>query len=395
MSQDQADKKARVKSAPACISKNVKEAEFHSITAPRVHAAAAQRPTKKDEDVTHIALRKPNATGVIPPAAFAIFDGHGGKKTHTKGDLHCSCLALQAAAMCVEGICGRLLKEVGPITNMMIEDAFWELDADLGESGILSGTTASVLFVEHTGSRLECALAWVGDSTAVHVDMLASADDCKVFVTDDHNPKNEAEVDRMEVEWALRKELHKDWDWVSRENGSVHGGSVGGKSRKHSHVSDHAPSEGTQQSDSEKAALPTASDTADTNDLENPGKGGTEAPESPLKGEGPDALSAGAQKLRQNLLQAKKVYMQVADALRVITGVDPTSKSFGAAAPRPNLAHCPQDAASALHLMHHSHCTQGCSEVPASLLPIRSSLTFDYSARSPLSLTMSHSLLAC
>ena len=140
--------------------------------------------------------------------AFAVFDGHGGKR---------------AAVACLRDVAGRLLMG-GPAkwNDDAICDAFWDADLALGASRTMDGTTATVLLVEDAGGSapLQCVLAWVGDSAAIHVDMLGAKADGDLLVkhaTELHVPDNEAEVVRLRTEWAVRQHVHKNWDWVMRE----------------------------------------------------------------------------------------------------------------------------------------------------------------------------------
>lgn len=96
---------------------------------PKVSYGTWQLNTHKAEDVWHVEPVEKAPDGTTPlPAGFAVFDGHGGKA---------------AAQACREGIIGRLIKDGQPRDASAIASAFWETDESLGQSGILSGTTAS------------------------------------------------------------------------------------------------------------------------------------------------------------------------------------------------------------------------------------------------------------
>jgi len=124
----------------------------------------------------------------------AVFDGHGGK-------------AASAAALKTVG--DRLMDHGPPFSDALIADAFWQADQALGEAGEMSGTTATVCFLEPCDGALAGVLAWVGDSAALHVDMHANPDQAITFATPLHNPENPAEVQRIATLSATRAALSK------------------------------------------------------------------------------------------------------------------------------------------------------------------------------------------
>ena len=121
-------------------------------------------------------------------SAFGLFDGHGGK--------YCANICAELAG---QGLLPRLL-ELNPASKEAIVDTFWAADAEIGrtlcsQGHEKAGSTATVLLVRSQGGEtgaavnaatpgssgmfggagaggaLECTLAWVGDSTALAVDM--------------------------------------------------------------------------------------------------------------------------------------------------------------------------------------------------------------------------------
>lgn len=147
----------------------------------------ANATTEKNED-TYCALAQPEA------AVYGIFDGHGGRR---------------AASYCSEKL-GATLQALAPaFTEKEVADAFWSADSSLGKDGINDGTTATVLLVAPGDAGLSCVLAWVGDSTAVAVDMLSEggAKRAVLHQTADHKPSNKDEVVRLQQEWDMREQL--------------------------------------------------------------------------------------------------------------------------------------------------------------------------------------------
>ena len=103
-------------------------------------------------------------------SAFAVFDGHGGKD-------------FARAAAASDGMLSRFLAQGGTtpaqLSDTAVQDTFWEVDAAIGEElaerGLHGGAVCGVLLVDHAESYA-CTLAWVGDSTAIVVDMRAKAE---------------------------------------------------------------------------------------------------------------------------------------------------------------------------------------------------------------------------
>lgn len=132
--------------------------------------------------------------------AFAVFDSHGGK---------------DAGALCKAELFGQLLSLAASdvaghdaFREPDIVDAFWTMDHRLGSAGIYSGTTASVLLVSHNADSLCCTLAWVGDSTALTIDMTSQVSaPPPQQKTSDHTPANPAEAQRCIKEWEVRREV--------------------------------------------------------------------------------------------------------------------------------------------------------------------------------------------
>ena len=127
---------------------------------------------------------------------FAVFDGHGGP---------------QAAVLCREELCPSILASARPFSAKSVEEAFWELDATLIERGQFAGTTATVLCVDQAADGgFSCLLSWVGDSTAIVVDLLAphsTESVVRAASTTDHNANNASESRRLLVEALVRESL--------------------------------------------------------------------------------------------------------------------------------------------------------------------------------------------
>jgi len=152
----------------------------------------AQKNAKKDEDVWDVTIGE----GV---SLAAVFDGHGGKA---------------AASRCKEELVPTLLK-AGLGDSSAIEDAFWDMDKRVGSDGATDGTTATVLLVwpQKVGNatkKLQCALAWVGDSKALRVNMTAEAAagaHVPGSTTAAHALSNKSEVHRLQLEWSVRAQV--------------------------------------------------------------------------------------------------------------------------------------------------------------------------------------------
>lgn len=161
----------------------------------RVTFGSTQHSTAKEEDFC--ACETTSKRG-----AFAVFDSHGGK---------------DAGALCKSELTGQLLslaasdaKGHDAFPERDIVDAFWSMDHRLGASGIFSGTTASALLVSShdNADSLYCTLAWVGDSTALTIDMTSPV--CAPPPqqrTSNHTPANPAEAKRCITEWEVRREV--------------------------------------------------------------------------------------------------------------------------------------------------------------------------------------------
>jgi hypothetical protein len=176
--------------------KPVKEAHGEAA---QVCYAKANQESKKGEDAAAAILPKDSA-----PAAFAIFDGHSGKKT---------------AQVCSETICQRLMEKVGMpppprcrvaalpcclnrprqrrhvhrpclvstldvrgqqagegFTPKAIKDVLWAVDEEIGTTGAKDGATAQLLLVEKLpNGNLKGTFAWCGDSSAVVADTVRSS----------------------------------------------------------------------------------------------------------------------------------------------------------------------------------------------------------------------------
>ena len=167
------------------------------------HAIAAEE-SHKGEDAP-AAFEHPDGV-----AAFAIFDGHGGK--------NCShpCASLKP-----EGVLPRLLSGGKLPTVKMAEDVFWTVDALLGEEmaarGDHGGSTATVLAVEPQGPALSCLLAWVGDSTACTVDMRAQGPLSMHHTTQNHSPDVEAEAASLHYLADVYHRIYKDADRAAHQ----------------------------------------------------------------------------------------------------------------------------------------------------------------------------------
>lgn len=169
----------------------------------------ADAPSRKGEDCPDWHP----ATAPDAAAAYAIFDGHGGKLfSHT---------------------CGRT-EEHGPDYNMLkrllaaggarslpsdevVRRLFWSQDEDVGtllasrgeaQGGPnTGGSTAQVLMLlPQPGVGVQCLQAWVGDSTALTVDMRSGG---IVHATLDHTPYQQSEYDALMLMAAVCKACRK------------------------------------------------------------------------------------------------------------------------------------------------------------------------------------------
>ena len=145
---------------------------------------------KKGEDTLYVDASDPDSS------LFAVFDGHGGP---------------QAAVLCRNLLCPSILASARPISSESVEKAFWSADETLSEQGQFAGTTATVLCVDRTaGGGFSCLLSWVGDSTAIVIDMLAphvTNSIVRSASTTDHTASNASESRRLRVEALVRDSL--------------------------------------------------------------------------------------------------------------------------------------------------------------------------------------------
>ncbi len=160
-----------------------------------IRFGSAVAPSRKDED-RFVAHLDPSDA----PSAFGVFDGHNGAGA-----------ASASAAEGSGGLCARILSSDAPLDPSTITDAFWDLDASLGTSGVMSGTTAQVLVCAPAAHGVRCALAWVGDSAAVHVDMSPSRP-CVVegqylHVTPYHSPRRKSERQHLAALTRIRSRV--------------------------------------------------------------------------------------------------------------------------------------------------------------------------------------------
>ena len=114
---------------------------------------------------------------------------------------------------------GPTLLHMGPSFDTAgIVDAFWNLDENLGRENINDGTTATVLLVDKTQAgcagakgELRCQLAWVGDTSAVAIDMLQPRSHAAAVLhaTSDHKATSPPEVKRLNQEWDVRRAIEQ------------------------------------------------------------------------------------------------------------------------------------------------------------------------------------------
>lgn len=172
--------------------------EFAPTMAPTEIAMAAAAPppygvaqasSRKDEDIAAVLHSRD------PHSIFGVFDGHGGKR---------------AAEHCVEQLCPALMSHGPAVADSQIIDDFWQSDQKLGTSGIEDGSTATCLLVDGTApGELSCALVWVGDSSAIVVDMLHAGAHSSAIVAEssDHKPDHPSEARRLQIEWDVREHI--------------------------------------------------------------------------------------------------------------------------------------------------------------------------------------------
>jgi len=140
--------------------------------------------------------------------AYGVFDGHGGK--------HCS-QGIANVSGGLSGVLPMILTDgrAALPEDEVIADAFWTADAQLGAWMLgqpdksHAGSTATVLFVAEgaTSAERSCLLAWVGDSTAVAVDM--HGEGALAHVTRNHSPDVEEEIVFLEYLSAVAKLIRR------------------------------------------------------------------------------------------------------------------------------------------------------------------------------------------
>lgn len=143
---------------------------------------------------------------------FAVYDGHGGPE-----------VAATLADPTI-GMLPKILAADTPLAASNIEDVFWSFDAEVGKEhalregggkkgrGLHDGSTVSVLLVDSsTPTQPTLNFAWVGDSTAVCVDMSTGE---QVYATANHSACVKSEADRvtflMDLNAACRKARKKE-----------------------------------------------------------------------------------------------------------------------------------------------------------------------------------------
>ena len=165
-------------------------------------AGLAQKSTSKAEDVCAVTI-----TNDVSIAA--VLDGHGGKN---------------AAEPCKNELVPTLLQvahnDSSAIVDAAIEGAFWDIDESLGMEGIDDGTTGIAALVQQKKEKLECLLAFVGDSAGIRVDMTAKTE-AGVLVpgstTADHVPSNKSEVHRLQLQWVVRQQIEQERERAAEE----------------------------------------------------------------------------------------------------------------------------------------------------------------------------------
>ena len=165
-------------------------------------AGHAQASTSKAEDVCAVTI-----TNDVSIAA--VFDGHGGKI---------------AAERCKNELVPTLLEiarsDSSTIDAAAIKDAFWEIDESIGKEGIDDGTTVIAALVKKKKEKLECLVAFAGDSTGIRVDMTAKTEAGALVpgsTTADHVPSNKSEVHRLQLQWVLREQIEQERERAAEE----------------------------------------------------------------------------------------------------------------------------------------------------------------------------------
>lgn len=147
----------------------------------------ADAKSKKGEDAPSV---KPQSSA-SSIAAYAIFDGHGGKPfAHT-------CAHLTEAGIdhgSQYDVLDKLIAAGGGLlpSDAAVDEIFWNTDAEVGkllatlEQPNMGGCTAQILMVlPSAGGGMQLLQAWVGDSTALTVDMRSGK---VLHDTFNHNP---------------------------------------------------------------------------------------------------------------------------------------------------------------------------------------------------------------
>ena len=164
-------------------------------------AGHAQASTSKAEDVCAVTIT--NDWSIA-----AVFDGHGGKI---------------AAERCKNELVPTLLeiaRSDSSTIDAAIADACWEIDESMGMEGIDDGTTGIGALVQQKKEKLECLLAFVGDSAGIRVDMTAKTEAGALVpgsTTADHVPSNKSEVHRLQLQWVVREQIEQDRERAAEE----------------------------------------------------------------------------------------------------------------------------------------------------------------------------------
>lgn len=134
---------------------------------------------RKGEDKSAIV-----ATGDV--TVVGVFDGHGGAEL------------AEVLADTLPGI----LAGLGPRPAVEdIVEAYYAVDADLGQRFITEGSTASCAVVRRDAISASVSLSWVGDSRVIEVDVVEGA---KVWESSSHHVKNPEEVARIALQALVR-----------------------------------------------------------------------------------------------------------------------------------------------------------------------------------------------
>jgi serine/threonine protein phosphatase PrpC len=176
--------------------------------------AVAQANSKKGEDAPAAIPSDGTTVG-----AYAIFDGHGGRDfSHTLGGLDNGPDHSMLPKLLEAGGNGLPSQE-------QIEEVFWQMDEKLGAmlasraNPIHNGSTAQVLLVQPDASgAMQCVQAWVGDSTALTIDMKRGV---IIDSTFNHNPGEGDESERLLHMAAVNKACRKILKAEAKERGEA------------------------------------------------------------------------------------------------------------------------------------------------------------------------------